>query len=61
MRLRNSGDPARAPDIDDAVMSLSVAAGITKQDVIGNIIRDWLDKRWHLSVGTLDDSETGGA
>lgn len=61
LRIRNTDGLALDSEIEDAVQSTAADLGLSKQDFLRRIIREWLEANTYLPVDLLEeDSETDG-
>ena len=59
--LRNSGSIAFEDDMEEALRDLSGELGMTRNDTIRFIVREWMEKNTYLPVHELDeDGDTDG-
>ncbi|MBY5415949.1 CopG family transcriptional regulator (plasmid) [Rhizobium johnstonii] len=59
--LRNSGSIAFEDDMEEALRDLSGELGMTPNDTIRFIVREWMEKNTYLPVHELDeDGDTDG-
>jgi hypothetical protein len=52
LRLRNTGSIPLDEDVEEAVDGMAIAMGQIRNDVIGFIVREWLEKKGYLPVPT---------
>lgn len=55
LRLRNAGDISMDDDVEEALRDLSGEFGMTRNDTIRHIVREWLEKNTYLPVHDLDE------
>jgi hypothetical protein len=61
LRLRNSGAVSMEDDVEDALRDLASEFGMTRNDTIRFIVREWMEKNTYLPVHELDeDGEVDG-
>lgn len=53
--LRNSSSIAFADDVEEAPRDLSGGLGMTRNDTIRFIVREWMEKNTYLPVHELDE------
>ncbi|MGO8003536.1 CopG family transcriptional regulator [Rhizobium ruizarguesonis] len=58
LRLRNSAAVSMEDDVEDALRNLAGEFGMTRNDAIRFIVREWMEKNTYLPVHSLD--EDGG-
>ncbi|MBY3369390.1 CopG family transcriptional regulator [Rhizobium laguerreae] len=62
LRLRNAGDISMDDDMEEALRDLSGEFGMTRNDTIRFIVREWMEKNTYLPVHNVDeDSEVDGS
>lgn len=55
LRLRNAGSVSMEDDVEDALRDLTSEFGMTRNDTIRFIVREWMEKNTYLPVHTLDE------
>ncbi|MFF0947459.1 CopG family transcriptional regulator [Rhizobium leguminosarum] len=61
LMLRNSGSIAFEDDMEEALRDLSGEFGMTRNNMIRFIVREWMEKNTYLPVHDLDeDGEVDG-
>ncbi|MGO7347446.1 CopG family transcriptional regulator [Rhizobium ruizarguesonis] len=61
LRLRNAGAVSMEDDVEDALRDLAGEFGMTRNDMIRYIVREWMEKNTYLPVHELDeDGDTDG-
>ena len=55
LRLRNAGALSMDDDVEEALRDLAGEFGMTRNDTIRYIIREWLEKNTYLPVHSLDE------
>ncbi|MBB2709634.1 ribbon-helix-helix protein, CopG family [Rhizobium sophoriradicis] len=55
LRLRNAGDISMDDDAEEALRNLAGEFGMTRNDTIRFIVREWLEKNTYLPVHELDE------
>ncbi|NKJ93001.1 CopG family transcriptional regulator [Rhizobium leguminosarum bv. viciae] len=55
LRLRNSGAVSMEDDVEDALRDLAGEFGMTRNDTIRFIVREWMEKNTYLPVYELDE------
>ncbi|NEI37081.1 CopG family transcriptional regulator [Rhizobium leguminosarum] len=55
LRLRNSGAVSMEDDVEEALLDLADELGMTRNDTIRFIVREWMEKNTYLPVRTLDE------
>lgn len=55
LRLRNAGDISMDDDVEEALGDLAGEFGMTRNDTIRYIVREWLEKNTYLPVHDLDE------
>ncbi|MBY5447170.1 CopG family transcriptional regulator [Rhizobium leguminosarum] len=61
LRLRNAGAVSMEDDVEDALADLSSEFGVTRNDMIRYIVREWMEQNTYLPVHNLDeDGDTDG-
>ncbi|MBY3486107.1 CopG family transcriptional regulator [Rhizobium laguerreae] len=58
LRLRNASAVSMEDDVEDALRDLAGEFGMTRNDTIRFIVREWMEKNTYLPVHSLD--EDGG-
>lgn len=62
LRFRNSAPVPLDPEWEDALQSVAGELGMTRNDLIRHIVKDWLIANSYLPVSMLDEeSETEGS
>ncbi|GLR46061.1 hypothetical protein GCM10007880_65790 [Mesorhizobium amorphae] len=62
LMLRNVAGVPLEPATEDALNSIAAEMKVTRSDLIGIIVREWLETNAYLPVRMVDeDSETGGS
>ncbi|QKK18674.1 CopG family transcriptional regulator [Rhizobium indicum] len=61
LRLRNAGFVLMEDDVEEALANLASEFGVTRNDMIRYIVREWMEKNTYLPVHALDeDGEVDG-
>jgi hypothetical protein len=61
LRLRNAGAISMNDDVEEALRDLAGEFGMTRNDTIRVIVREWMEKNTYLPMHALDeDSEVDG-
>lgn len=61
IRLRNAAPVSMEDDIEEALRNLAGELGLTRNDTIKHIVREWLETNTYLPVHNLDeDGEVDG-
>lgn len=61
LRLRNAAAVSMDDDVDEVLRELAGELGMTRNDTIRYIVREWLEKNTYLPVHNLDeDGEVDG-
>lgn len=61
LRLRNAGSIALDDDVEEVLRDLTGELGLTRNDAIRFIVREWMEKSAYLPVHLLDeDGEVDG-
>lgn len=61
LRLRNSGAVSMEDDVEDSLRHLAGELGMTRNDAIRFIVREWMEKNTYLPVHEIDeDGEVDG-
>ncbi|PDS29318.1 CopG family transcriptional regulator [Rhizobium phaseoli] len=61
LRLRNAAAVTMEEDVEEVLRDLAVELGITRNDAIRFIVREWMEKNTYLPVHELDeDGEVDG-
>ncbi|WP_027686883.1 CopG family transcriptional regulator [Rhizobium leguminosarum] len=61
LRLRNSAALSMDDDVEEALRDLAGEFGMTRNDTIRFIVREWMEKNTYLPVHSVDeDSEVDG-
>lgn len=55
LRLRNAGDISMDDDAEEALRDLAGEFGMTRNDTIRFIVREWMEKNTYLPVHDLDE------
>lgn len=55
LRLRNAGDVSMENDAEEVLRDLAGELGMTRNDTIGFIVREWMEKNTYLPVHELDE------
>ncbi|MBY5624422.1 CopG family transcriptional regulator [Rhizobium leguminosarum] len=55
LRLRNAGTVSMEDDVEDALRDLASELGMTRNDMIRFIVREWMEKNTYLPVHVLDE------
>jgi hypothetical protein len=55
LRLRNSAAISMEDDVEDALRDLAGEYGMTRNDALRFIIREWMEKNTYLPVQILDE------
>ncbi|MGO7750508.1 CopG family transcriptional regulator [Rhizobium leguminosarum bv. viciae] len=55
LRLRNAGAVSMEDDIEEALRNLAGEFGMTRNDTIRFIVREWMEKNTYLPVHELDE------
>ncbi|QKK28604.1 ribbon-helix-helix protein, CopG family [Rhizobium indicum] len=55
LRLRNAGGISMEDDVEDALRNLAGELGMTRNDMIRFIVREWMEKNTYLPVHALDE------
>ncbi|PCD66841.1 CopG family transcriptional regulator [Rhizobium phaseoli] len=55
LRLRNAGDISVGDDVEEALRDLAGEFGLSRNDTIRFIVREWLEKNTYLPVHELDE------
>ncbi|MGO7769814.1 CopG family transcriptional regulator [Rhizobium ruizarguesonis] len=58
LRLRNASAVSMEDDVEEALRNLAGELGLTRNDTISFIVREWMEKNTYLPVHSLD--EDGG-
>lgn len=62
LMLANAPGPVVEPDLAEALDSIAGEIGISRADLVGNILREWLERNAYLPVPYVEeDSETDGS
>ncbi|MCH4546817.1 CopG family transcriptional regulator [Rhizobium changzhiense] len=62
LRLRNAGAVSMEDDVEDALRDLAGEFGMTRNDTIRFIVREWMEKNTYLPVHNVDeDSDVDGS
>lgn len=62
LRLRNTQQVPLDPEWEDALRTVASEIGMTRNDLIRVILKDWLETHAYLPVHMLDDDgEVGGS
>ncbi|MBB3135335.1 hypothetical protein FHS26_003080 [Rhizobium pisi] len=54
LRLRNARAVSMEDDVEDALRDLASEFGVTRNDMIRYIVREWMEKNTYLPVRNLD-------
>lgn len=61
LRLRNAGAVSMEDDVEETLRDLAGELGMTRNDTIRFIVREWMEKNTYLPVHNLDeDGEVDG-
>ncbi|MGR9159709.1 CopG family transcriptional regulator [Rhizobium leguminosarum] len=61
LRLRNAGAVSMEDDVEETLRDLASEFGMTRNDTIRFIVREWMEKNTYLPVHNLDeDGEVDG-
>ncbi|MBB4215541.1 hypothetical protein FHT79_002710 [Rhizobium sp. BK212] len=55
LRLRNAGAISMDDDVEEALRDLAGESGVTRNDMIRYIIREWMETNTYLPVHELDE------
>lgn len=55
LRLRNAGAISMDDDVEEALRDLAGELGMTRNDTIRYIVREWMEKNLYLPVHDLDE------
>jgi macrodomain Ter protein organizer (MatP/YcbG family) len=55
LRLRNAGAVSMEDDVEEALRDLASEFGMTRNDTIRFIVREWMEKNTYLPVHNLDE------
>ncbi|AIC25719.1 hypothetical protein IE4771_CH00558 [Rhizobium etli bv. mimosae str. IE4771] len=55
LRLRNAAAVSMDDDVEEVLRDLAGELGMTRNDTIGYIVREWLEKNTYLPVHELDE------
>ncbi|NKJ96097.1 CopG family transcriptional regulator [Rhizobium leguminosarum bv. viciae] len=55
LRLRNASAVSMEDDVEDALRDLAGELGMTRNDMIGYIVREWMEKNTYPPVHALDE------
>ncbi|OWV71216.1 CopG family transcriptional regulator [Rhizobium sp. R339] len=55
LRLRNAAGVSMEEDVEEALRDLAGELGLTRNDTIGFILREWMEKNTYLPVHMLDE------
>jgi hypothetical protein len=55
LRLRNAGAVSMEDDVEEALRDLASEFGMTRNDTIRLIVREWMEKNTYLPVHALDE------
>ncbi|MGO7873695.1 CopG family transcriptional regulator [Rhizobium leguminosarum] len=55
LRLRNAAAVSMEDDVEDALRELAGELGLTRNDTIRFIVREWMEKNTYLPVHMLDE------
>ncbi|MBY3202008.1 CopG family transcriptional regulator [Rhizobium laguerreae] len=56
LRLRNASAVSMEDDVEDALRDLAGEFGMTRNDTIRFIVREWMEKNTYLPVHDLDEA-----
>ncbi|MCJ9691582.1 CopG family transcriptional regulator [Rhizobium sp. PRIMUS64] len=56
LRLRNAGAVSMEDDVEDALRDLAGEFGMTRNDTIRFIVREWMEKNTYLPVHNVDEA-----
>ncbi|MBY3420360.1 CopG family transcriptional regulator [Rhizobium laguerreae] len=56
LRLRNASAVSMENDVEDALRDLAGEFGMTRNDTIRFIVREWMEKNTYLPVHDLDEA-----
>jgi hypothetical protein len=57
LRLRNAGAVSMEDDVEEALRDLASEFGMTRNDTIRFIVREWMEKNTYLPVHMLDEND----
>ncbi|MGO8503238.1 CopG family transcriptional regulator [Rhizobium leguminosarum] len=61
LRVRNAGAVSMEDDVEEGLRDLAGELGMTRNDTIRFIVREWMEKNTYLPVHNVDDdSEVDG-
>jgi hypothetical protein len=61
LRLRNAAAVSMEDDVEDALRDLAGELGLTRNDTVRFIVREWMEKSTYLPFHSLDeDSDADG-
>jgi hypothetical protein len=55
LRLRNASAVSMEDDVEEALRNLAGELGLTRNDTISFIVREWMEKNTYLPVHSLDE------
>jgi hypothetical protein len=55
LRLRNASAVSMEDDVEEALRDLAGELGLTRNDTIRFIVREWMEKNTYLPVHSLDE------
>ncbi|QKK31879.1 ribbon-helix-helix protein, CopG family [Rhizobium indicum] len=55
LRLRNAGAVSMEDDVEDALRNLANELGMTRNDMIRFIVREWMERNTYLPMQVLDE------
>ncbi|MGM5009938.1 CopG family transcriptional regulator [Rhizobium sp. 969_B3_N1_2] len=58
LRLRNAGDISMDHDVEEALRDLAGEFGMTRNDTIRFIVREWMEKNIYLPLNQLEEDGT---
>ncbi|ANL10271.1 hypothetical protein AMJ96_CH02622 [Rhizobium sp. N113] len=56
LRLRNAGAVSMEDDVEEALRDLAGELGMTRNDTIRFIVREWMEKNTYLPMHELDEA-----
>lgn len=60
LRLRNAGAVSLDDDVEEALCDLAREFEVTRHDMIGYVVREWMEENCYLPVH-LDDADSNGS
>ncbi|MGO7568731.1 CopG family transcriptional regulator [Rhizobium ruizarguesonis] len=57
LRLRNAGAVSMEDDVEEILRDLAGELGMTRNDTIRYIVREWMEKNTYLPVHMLDEND----